>query len=116
MLHVLTTFNLKPGVSIAEFREMLGDFEDRLLQLDLVCEFGKIGRRFRDTIMDTDDDRDHTYFFLMSFRDREQCDRAIALMRDEQVSMTRVHRSVYAMVDEPLFSCWEDIAPAPSGS
>lgn len=109
-MHVLTTFNLRAEVTISKFQATLGDFERRLRELDLVESFGEIGRRHRNTIMDTDEQRDHDYFFLMSFRDREQCDRAIALMRDETKPTAAVHLSLFTLIDDPIFSCWEDVA------
>ena len=77
MFHMLACFNLKPEENIAEFRQSVARFSSHLLDADLVHTTGPVGRRQKDTIMDTDSERDHGYFLLMSFRDREQCDRAV---------------------------------------
>ena len=77
MFPMLTCFNLAPDVSIDEFRQALDEFYAVMRDEDLLHAYGPIGRRQSDTIMDTDDERDHEYFFTTTFRDRAQCDRAV---------------------------------------
>ncbi|NHX27803.1 hypothetical protein HA397_28065, partial [Escherichia coli] len=74
MFHMLTCFNLKPGVEIEAFRDAFVGFVDHMRSVGLVESAGAIGKRQRDTIMDTDDERDHEYFVVMSFLDRAQPD------------------------------------------
>ena len=59
--------------------------------------------------MDTDDERDHEYFFIMSFRDREQCDQAVELIKSFEEPDTSIHKAVYANISDAVFICWEDI-------
>jgi hypothetical protein len=56
---MLSCFNLKAGITIDEFRCSLADHTAHLQALDLVDSKGPIGRRQSDTIMDTDNERDH---------------------------------------------------------
>ena len=59
MFHLLSCFNLKAGITIDEFRYSLADHTAHQQALDLVDSTGLIGRRQSDTIMDTDNERDH---------------------------------------------------------
>lgn len=109
MLHMLSCFDLKPGVSINDFRQALAEFSTHLEEADMLLSTGAIGRRFRDTIMDTDDERDHEYFFIMSFQDRAQCDRAIEYILPHEEPGESAHNAVYLKVQDPVFICWEDL-------
>ena len=106
---MLTCFNLQPEVSIDEFRQSLDDFTTHLKKVELVHSTGPIGRRQRDTIMDTDDERDHEYFFIMSFRDRTQCDQSVEYILPHKEPGESIHKAVYAKVKDPIFICWEDL-------
>ena len=77
MFHMLTCFNLQPGITIEEFQQSLLEFTTHMQKVDLVDSTGPIGRRQRHEVMDTDSERDHEYFFTTSFRDRAQCDRSV---------------------------------------
>ena len=109
MFHMLSCFNLKAEISIDEFRSSLADYTAHLQTLDLVDSTGPIGRRQSDTIMDTDNERDHQYFVTMSFRDRAQCDRSVDYIHGHQQPGDRIHREVYSKVADPVFICWEDL-------
>jgi len=62
MFHMLTCFNLRPGIELGAFRKALADYTAHLQALDLVESNSPIGQRQSDTIMDTDDERHHQYF------------------------------------------------------
>lgn len=109
MFHMLTCFNLKPEISVDEFRQSLDDFTAHLKTADIIHSTGPVGRRQRDTIMDTDNERDHEYFFIMSFRDRAQCDRAVEYILPHKEPSDSIHNSMYAKVKDPIFICWEDL-------
>ena len=109
MFHMLSCFNLKAGITIDDFRCALVDYTTHLQALDLVDSTGHIGRRQSDTIMDTDDERDHQYFVTMSFRDRAQCDRSVDYIKAHQQPGDSIHREVYSKVADPVFICWEDL-------
>ena len=109
MFHMLTCFNLKPEFVIDDFRKSVTIFIKHMQDIDLVQTAGPIGRRHRDTIMDTDNERNHEFFFTMSFRDREQCDKAVTYLLPHQEPGESVHKEVYTKVKDQIFTCWEDI-------
>ena len=109
MFHMLTCFNLESGTSIEEFRRALDELTERMVGLGLLNSTGPIGRRQRHPVMDTDDERDHEYFFTMSFVDREQCDRAVEHMQSQNAPDDALHRATYEKVSNPVFICWQDI-------
>ena len=109
MFHMLTCFNLQREETIRDFRQGIRDFATHMQNLDLLQSMSPIGRRQTDTIMDTDTERDHQYFFTMSFRDREQCDRAVAQIYPHEAPTDALHKVVYAGIRDQVFICWEDI-------
>ena len=109
MFHMLTCFNLQPEITIDEFRQAIADLTAHLKDSELVHSTGPIGRRQSDTIMDTDSERDHEYFFIMSFRDRAQCDRAVEYILPHGEPGESIHEAVYSKVADPIFICWEDL-------
>ena len=115
MFHMLTCFNLRPAVGIEAFGAALDQFSAHMVERDLLHMTGPIGRRQTDTIMDTDDERDHEYFFIMSFRDRAQCDRAVEFIYRHEEPVDLVHNAVYANIKDQVFICWEDIQPSFEG-
>ena len=109
MIHMLTCFNLKSGISIEDFQKSLRDFSAHLVEADLLVSTGPIGRRQTDTIMDTDEERNHEFFFITSFRNREQCDRSVDYLMPREEPGEGFHVSVMTKVEDPIFICWEDI-------
>ena len=109
MFHMLTCFNLKPGETIESFRDSLAELTAHLQEKELVDTVGPIGLRQRDTIMDTDDERDHEYFFIMSFANREQCDRSVEYMYREEEPADTLHKRTYGKITDPVFISWMDI-------
>jgi len=112
MFHMLSCFNLDTEVDIESFREDYLAFVTRMHDVGLVESTGPIGLRQSDTDMDTDDERDHEYFVIMSFRDRKQVDAAYAHIKRHQEPEESVHSSVYTKVRNPIFICWKDIDSA----
>ena len=109
MFHMLTCFNLKKEYSIGEFSQSLVEFSAHLQQTGLLHSTGPVGRRQRHTIMDTDSERDHEYFFIMSFQDRAQCDRAVEYILPHKEPGDSIHNATLEKVKDPVFICWEDI-------
>ena len=103
MFHMLSCFNLKPDTSLYEFRGSLTDHTAHLQTLDLVDSTGPIGRRQANTLMDTDDERNHQYLVIISFRYRAQCDRSVGHISGHQQPGDRIHREVSAMVADQVF-------------
>ena len=109
MFHMLTCFNLKPEVTIREFSQAIADLTKHLKEREFVHSTGPIGRRQSDTILDTDSERDHEYFFIMSFRDRAQCDRSVEYFLPHEEPGESIHNAVLSKVKDPIFTCWEDL-------
>ncbi|MHA1537695.1 MAG: DUF6614 family protein [Alphaproteobacteria bacterium] len=106
---MLTCFDLKPGTGIDTFRAAYLGFVEHLRSIDLVASTGPIGRRQRDTKMDTDGERDHEYFVIMSFRDRAQVDAAYALLSAREEPADSAHEAINSQIRNPIFICWQDI-------
>ncbi len=109
MFHMLTCFDLTPDVEIGAFRAAYSDFVAHLQSIGLVEGTGPIGRRQSDTPMDTDSERDHEYFVIMSFRDRAQVDVAYAQFLSRQEPTNSIHHKVQTMMQNPVFICWQDV-------
>jgi hypothetical protein len=109
MFHMLTCFNLKPEFDIDAFRTAASDFTTHMKDQRLVHSMGPIGRRQSDTILDTDEERDHEYFFTMSFQDRAQSDRAVESIMAREEPGVSIHNGVNSMISDYIFICWEDL-------
>lgn len=109
MFHMLSCFNLAPGTTLEAFREAVERFDAHLELHGLVHETGPIGRRQKHPVMDTDEERDHEYFFVMSFEDRAQCDRAVEHIYAHREPADSIHGAVLEKVADPIFICWEDV-------
>jgi len=109
MFHMLSCFDLKPGEEIEIFQSAYIAFVDEMKRIDLVVSTGPIGSRQSDTPMDTDDARQHEYFVVMSFRDREQVDAAYAHILQHTGPSDAAHDRVYTRVLNPVFICWQDL-------
>ncbi len=109
MFHMLSCFNLKSGENIVAFRNAYTDFVAHMKNVDMVEYTGPIGLRQTDTPMDTDDERDHQYFTIMSFRDRAQIDSAYAYILKHVEPGESLHNGVYDRVEKPVFICWQDL-------
>jgi len=108
MFYMHTTFFLSPETSIDEFQASLGVFSTLMQDLGLLEQTGLVAERCKHPIMDTDNERDHPYFFSMTFRDREQCDAAVSHIKTMREESHAIHKAVYASVVDPVFSCWMD--------
>ena len=113
MFYMLSCFDLKPGEAIADFAAAYAAFVAEMQRLDLVVASGPIGRRARNTPMDTDAERDHEYFVVLSFRDRQQSDDAYAWIKRHVEPGDAAHESVYTRIDNPVFICWQDLDATP---
>lgn len=109
---MLSCFNLQPGEDIDSFNSNYISFVDEMKRIELVESSGAIGRRQSDTPMDTDGERDHEFFVIMSFRDRAQVDAAYAHIEKHFGPADAAHDEVYSKVIDPVFICWQDLAQA----
>lgn len=111
MFHMHTSFDLIEGAEVAQFAEVWARFLQSLQERDLVHGAGPLARRRSDTPLDTDGERRQGFFVVMSFRDRAQADLAYARIAGRSAPADGLHRAVFALVRDPIFSCWEDAAP-----
>jgi len=109
MFHMLSCFNLENGVSIGEFQNSNAIFLEHMKELDLVQSTGPIGRRNRHPIMDTDQERDQEYFYIMSFLDEKQCNLAVKYIQSHDPAGDSIHRNVSSKIKDFVFICWEDV-------
>lgn len=116
MLHLLTQFRLRDEVPIKVFQERLRKMTRQLSELGLIDETGPVCRRFSDTIMDTDDERDHAFHFRMVFSDHDQCRAAIEYMYRKQGEGTELHGQLQSMIADPVFTFWEELPSAETPS
>lgn len=110
MFHMLSCFNLKPEISINEFSLSLSALVDHMKNQGLLDSVGPIGLRDDDTPMDTDNERNHKYFFITTFVDKEQCDQSYDYILKHTEPSTTLHHNVYTNVVDPVFICFEDIS------
>ena len=109
MFHMLSCFDLKAECDLERFLLAYEAFLGEMQALDLVVSSGPIGRRQNDTPMDTDEERDHSYFVIMNFRDRAQVDAAYEHIESHREPGKQTHDSVYDQVCNPVFICWQDV-------
>lgn len=109
MIHMLSRFDLKPGVDIDWFQANYEAFVAQMCEQGLVQETGKIGRRELGTPMDTDHEAAPTYYVIMSFRDRNQLDQAYVHLTKPAARANTAHPAVHESVDNFIFTCWRDL-------
>ncbi|MGI9265542.1 MAG: DUF6614 family protein, partial [Gammaproteobacteria bacterium] len=106
---MLSCFNLKAGTELEVFRQSVAEFTSHLADNELIHSAGPVGRRQRDTIMDTDSERNHEFFLMLFFLDRAQCDRAVEHLLSFAEPANGIHKAVYAQITDQVFICWQDI-------
>ncbi|MEM8813840.1 MAG: hypothetical protein AAGF59_14605 [Pseudomonadota bacterium] len=114
MFHMLSCFNLKPGIDIDVFHRLYAEFVETMREAGLVESSGPVGRRQNDTPMDTDDERDHEFFSVMTFKDRPQVDAAYAYLTERSEPAQSAHFGIFRWVEKPVFICWQDLPETPS--
>lgn len=105
---MLSCFDLDEDTTVDEFQKSLADFSVYMREHERLQSVGKLGLRCSDTPMDTDDSRALDYYFIMSFRDKAQCDAAYAFIDTDSATHTS-HTDVISKVRNAIFICWEDI-------
>lgn len=109
MIHMLSSFDLGSGEDWDCFAVDYARFVRDLKEADVIAEAGPLGRRVDDTPMDTDDDRRHRHFSIISFRNRDQLDAAYAHIEARLHPGTSTHLQMYRRLANTVFLCWEDI-------
>ncbi|MEM7225138.1 MAG: hypothetical protein AAF495_19325 [Pseudomonadota bacterium] len=108
MFHMFFCFDLKPGIPLVEFRRDFTEFTEHMRSRGLVEGSSPIGERQSDTILDTDEERAHQYFAIMTFRDRAQADAAVDFIQSKEEPGNGIHVRAYSKVQDPIFICWQD--------
>ncbi len=108
---MLSKFDLKPGKKIDEFEKNYFRFVEVVRKLDLIETAGAIGRRVKNTPMDTAGDEEPEFYSIMGFRDRTQLDAAYEYLLNPNAMQEDqfVHSVVSNAVANPIFICWQDI-------
>lgn len=109
MIHMLSAFEIKADEDADAFRIAYAGFVDDLRAEDLIVGASPIGRRVADTPMDTDEERNHTHFSVLSFRDRRQLDHAYAWLTHRKGASAGSHYDMHARIINSVFLCWQDM-------
>ena len=107
MMHLLSAVKLKLSVSAAAFAKVIRKLSASLQQQQLLTTTGPIGKRLPHPIMDTNE-ADLDTFFIMSFENRTQFERAVAHMTGSKDLSADTHRQLLYQLDSYRFTCWED--------
>lgn len=110
MHHMLSCFDLKAGEDFESFQQAYAAFVGQMKQAGMILASGPIARRVPDTPMDTDAERGHAYFSILSFADRDQLDAAYAYIMEQREPARSAHHAVYGRVENPVFICWQDLS------
>ena len=101
-----SSFDLRPDIDIDDYRAAVDEFSALMKARGLIVETGPLMERCRHPIMDTDEQRAHKYFFVMSFTDREQCDAAVEHIKSADPDSSPIHKAIYKDIIDPIFTCW----------
>lgn len=108
MIHMVSSFDLKPGEDFAQVARLYDAFLADLLASDLIVDGGPLGRRVHNTPMDTDTLRTQQVFSVIRFRDRAQLDAAYdSFVGGHPVGRTS-HLEVHRRITNAAFLCWQD--------
>lgn len=113
MFHMLSCFNLREGVTAEALGSALDTFAAVMTDMQLLVSVSPIGRRDSDTEMDTDEERAHEYFYIMSFEDKEQCDNAYDFIDNPTQEALVAHTAVVSKIQDNIHICWEDVQVKP---
>ena len=107
-IHLLSAFDLRPDQDEASFIEAYRVFVQELYDARLITDARPMGRRVSDTPMDTDKDRSHQFFTILTFRERAHMDAAYAHIEARMRAVTGEHAAMYARTTNQIFTCWQD--------
>ena len=109
MIHMLSSFDLKPGQDFDVFAKDYEVFLDDLRAAGIIEDAGPLSKRVLNTPMDTDEGHTQSYFSVMSFRDRAQLDAAYSHIEARSRPGTASHIRMYRRLTNTTFLCWEDM-------
>lgn len=108
MIHMLSRYDLKSDIEPGVFETRYRAFVKEMQLAGLVEHTGPIGRRVQDSPMDTDAETAPEFYVVMSFRDRDQLDRAYDRMTDRASRDATTHPDIHTAVCNATFTCWQD--------
>ena len=109
MFHMLSSFDLKPGVAPAEFVARYEAFVNQMKALGLVAGSSPVGRRHPESGLDTDVSHQRQYFAVMHFADRAQSERAYDWIAQMHEPTEETHLAVLRLGADMVFTAWEDV-------
>ena len=107
MLYLLNQFDLKPNITRAEFDVAWADFAAHLVSTELAAEVGPILERQHASGFDTDAARPQSMFAVIRFADDAQADKAWQAIETATEPLGTLHRNVFRLVHDPVFSFWK---------
>lgn len=108
MPQLLNQFDLKPQIDRARFDAAWAPFIAHLIDTDLAVGAGPLMTRHPDSGFDTDEERRQSLLALIQFRDHAQADAAWAAIESNVQPLAHLHRTVFAMVHNAIFTFWDD--------
>ncbi|MEM9330409.1 MAG: hypothetical protein AAGA53_03720 [Pseudomonadota bacterium] len=110
MIYMLSKFDLSPDVDFKAFQKDYSEFVQDMRSMDLAVSTGNVGTRIADTPMDTDLDDAPRFYVIMTFRDRDQLDKAYRYIATGQAKPEHLksHQRVHNAILNPVFTCWQD--------
>lgn len=110
MYRMLSFFDLAGNSTIEDFETALTPFCQHMIDVGMLQSWGPIGRRSDNTPMDTDEATTQGYFFVSTFVGKSQCDGSYAYIKEGKEPCASLHREMRSMMQNGIFSCWEDSA------
>ncbi len=110
MIHMLSKFDLRADIDFDEFEQDYLRFVDTIRNSDFIKSADPIGRRIKDTPMDTAGDEEPEFYSIMSFKDRKQLDAAYEYLLNPAVPGNDkiAHQKIHKAVINSVFTCWQD--------
>lgn len=109
MPRLLNEFDLKPGRELEAFRTAWDAFVEHLVETDLATSGTPLCSRVPSSGYDTDEERDHRFMAVITFRDQAQADAAWDAIEARDEPLGAYHRKVISMVHDPIFTFWTEL-------
>ena len=109
MFHMLSSFNLIPGIAPKNFAVQYDAFVAEMKALGLVAGSSPVGLRHPESGLDTDESHQRQFFAVMHFEDRAQSERAYDWIAERNQPTDQSHRALFSLCTEMVFTAWEDV-------
>ena len=107
MPQLLNQFDLKPTVTREAFDTAWAAFAAYLIEADLAADVGPVLDRQPASGYDTDEDRVQSMLAVIRFADQAQADRAWTAIESHAAPLGSLHRAVFRLVHDPIFTFWD---------